>query len=247
LINKKQMNMKTVLYPADARGSADYGWLKARYSFSFSNWYQPEKVHFGALRVLNDDIVAGGGGFPEHPHDNMEIITIPLKGALQHKDSTGGTGIIHASDIQAMSAGSGIRHSEFNASKTEAVNLLQVWIFAKEKNIQPRYSQETFGEAARNNKWQVCVSPDKADGALWINQDAVFARTSLDAANSIVYNARFEGNGFYVFVIEGRVRVGDTILGKRDAAGITGTNNITLTAEENAEILLIEVPMLNGQ
>jgi quercetin 2,3-dioxygenase len=235
--------MDITVYPANERGSADYGWLHARYSFSFSNWHQPEKVHFGALRVLNDDIVAGGGGFPEHPHDNMEIVTIPLKGALQHKDSTGGSGIIQAGDIQAMSAGSGIRHSEFNASATEPVNLLQVWLFAKEKNIQPRYAQETFPITGRKNKWQVCVSPDNTGGALWINQDAIFARTSLDAAAGINYNARFKGNGFYVFVIEGRISIGDAVLSTRDAAGITGADSITLTSEETAEVLLIEVPM----
>lgn len=235
--------MKTTYYPSAGRGSADYGWLKARYSFSFSGWYNPEKVHFGALRVLNDDIVAGGGGFPEHPHDNMEIITIPLKGALKHKDSTGGSGVITAGDVQVMSAGTGVEHSEFNASATDEVNLLQIWLFPKEKNIPPRYDQKTFSEADRKNKWHVFVQPDKTDDSLQINQDAVFARTALEAGKELAYEARFAGNGFYVFVIDGAITIGDSQLGKRDAIGISETGKITVKAEANAEVLLIEVPM----
>lgn len=235
--------MKTTYYPSAERGSADYGWLKARYSFSFSGWHNPSKVHFGALRVLNDDIVAGGGGFPEHPHDNMEIITIPLKGALRHKDSTGGSGVITAGDVQVMSAGTGVEHSEFNASATDEVNLLQIWLFPKEKNIQPRYDQKTFSEAERLNKWHVFVQPEKADDSLQINQDAVFARTTLEAGKELDYEARFPGNGFYLFVIDGKVTVGDNTLNKRDAIGISETGKINVKATDQSEVLLIEVPM----
>ena len=235
--------MNTVLYPSAERGSADYGWLKARYSFSFSGWHHPEKVHFGALRVLNDDIVAGGGGFPEHPHDNMEIITIPLKGALQHKDSTGGSGIIREGDVQVMSAGTGIRHSEFNASATDEINLLQVWLFPKTKNIQPRYDQKTFSADERKNKWHVFVNGENDKDSLQIHQDAVFARTALDAGLELEYKARFAGNGFYLFVIDGKVTVGGKTLGRRDAIGISDVAAITVHASETAEVLLIEVPV----
>lgn len=230
--------MNTVYFPANERGSADYGWLKARYSFSFSSWYNPSRVHFGVLRVLNDDIVAGGGGFPEHPHDNMEIITIPLEGALSHKDSTGGSGTISAGDVQVMSAGSGIKHSEFNASQTEQVNLLQIWMFPKEKNIVPRYDQKTFSKEDRINKWQTIVGP----GALYIHQDAIFARTALAAGKELAYDAQFAGNGFYLFLIEGSITVNGQTLNRRDAMGISGTPGITIKAEEDAEVLLIEVP-----
>ena len=235
--------MNTIYYPAAERGSADYGWLKARYSFSFANWHNPEQVHFGVLRVLNDDIIAGGGGFPEHPHDNMEIVTIPLAGALRHKDSTGGSGVISAGDIQVMSAGSGIRHSEFNASGTEPVNLLQIWLFPKEKNIKPRYDQKTFHREQRINQWQVVAGPDAGEHTLQINQDALFARTALEAGRELEYTARFAGNGCYLFIIEGTITVNGQTLNRRDALGITGTTGITIKAEEDAEVLLMEVPM----
>lgn len=235
--------MKTVFHPANERGTNDFGWLNAHHSFSFGQWYNPEKVHFGALRVLNDDIVKGGGGFPTHPHDNMEIVTIPLTGALAHKDSTGGNGIIQSGDVQIMSAGTGIRHSEFNASATDEVNLLQIWVFPKFDNITPRYDQKTFDIADRNNKWQIVVSPDETDGGLWINQDARFAQTQLDAGKKITYTNKYNGNGMYIFVKEGSVKVGDQTVGKRDAIGIYKTDIVEIEAIENADILLIEIPM----
>src|SRR5882762_3312222 len=197
--------MNTILFKAADRGSADYGWLKPNYYFSFSDFHNPEKVHFGLLRVLNDDFIAGGGGFPTHPHDNMEIVTIPFTGALQHKDSTGGQGIIKAGDVQIMSAGSGVKHSEANASATEPVTLFQVWIFPKERNIQPRYDQHNFDIAERVNKWQTVVSPVEADKALWINQDAKFSLTKLEAGKTLDYTNAFTGNGVFLVVINGTV------------------------------------------
>src|SRR5258708_2060005 len=209
--------MKTILQKASERGAADHGWLKAKHYFSFASYHNPEKVHFGLLRVLNDDIVAGGGGFGTHPHDNMEIVTIPLTGALQHKDSTGGNGIIKAGDVQIMSAGTGVRHSEANASATEPVTLFQVWIFPKERNIEPRYDQRNFDIAERVNKWQTVISPVEADKALWINQDAKFSLTKLEAGKTLDYTNAFTGNGVFLVVINGTVKVGAVDLNKRDA------------------------------
>lgn len=235
--------MKTILFNAADRGSADYGWLKPNYYFSFSQYNNPAKVHFGMLRVLNDDFIDGGGAFPTHPHDNMEIITIPFTGALQHKDSTGGQGIIKAGDVQIMSAGTGVQHSEANASATEPVTLFQVWIFPKEKNINPRYDQRHFDIEERTNKWQTVVSPIEKDKALWINQDAKFSFTKLDAGQTLDYTTGFSGNGVFLVAINGAVNVGDINLNKRDAVGISEADNFTITATEDAELLAIEVPM----
>ena len=235
--------MNTILFRAADRGSADYGWLKPNYYFSFSDFHNPEKIHFGLLRVLNDDFIAGGGGFPTHPHDNMEIVTIPFTGALQHKDSTGGQGLIKAGDVQIMSAGSGVRHSEANASATEPVTLFQVWVFPKERNIQPRYDQRNFDIAERVNKWQTVVSPVEADKALWINQDAKFSLTKLEAGKTLAYTNAFTGNGVFLVVINGAVKLDAVDLNKRDAIGISGTDDFSVTATEDAELLAIEVPM----
>ena len=235
--------MKTILFKAADRGTADYGWLKPNYYFSFGEYRNPEKVHFGLLRVLNDDFIAGGGSFPSHPHDNMEIVTIPFTGALKHKDSTGGEGIIQAGDIQIMSAGTGVQHSEANASATEPVTLFQVWVFPKERNIKPRYDQKTFDVTERTNKWQTVVSPINADNALWINQDARFALTNLDAGKEITYSNSFTGNGVFLVVINGAVTIDGQQLNKRDALGISETESFTITASEDAELLAIEIPM----
>ena len=235
--------MKAVLFKAADRGSADYGWLKPNYYFSFAQYHNPEKVHFGLLRVLNDDFVAGGGGFPTHPHDNMEIVTIPFTGALHHKDSTGGNGVIKAGDIQIMSAGTGVQHSEFNASKTEPVTLFQVWVFPKERNIKPRYDQRNFDVSDRVNKWQTVVSPLDSDKALWINQDARFALTNLDAGKEISYSTAFKENGVFLVVINGSVQVDDKQLSKRDALGISETDSFSIAASADAELLAIEIPM----
>jgi redox-sensitive bicupin YhaK (pirin superfamily) len=192
---------------------------------------------------LNDDFVAGGGGFPTHPHDNMEIVTIPFSGALQHKDSTGGNGVIKAGDIQIMSAGTGVQHSEFNASKTEPVTLFQVWVFPKERNIKPRYDQRNFDVSDRINKWQTVVSPLDSEKALWINQDARFALTRLDAGKEISYSTAFKGNGVFLVVINGSVQVDGKQLNKRDALGISETDSFSITADADAELLAIEIPM----
>jgi quercetin 2,3-dioxygenase len=235
--------MKTILFNAADRGSADYGWLKPNYYFSFSDYRNPEKVHFGLLRVLNDDFIDGGGAFPTHPHDNMEIVTIPFTGALQHKDSTGGQGIIKAGDVQIMSAGTGVQHSEANASATDPVTLFQVWVFPKERNIKPRYDQRNFDVTERVNKWQTIVSPLEADKALWINQDAKFSLTKLEVGKTLDYTNAFKGNGVFLVVINGAVKVGDINLNKKDAMGISGADNFTISATEDAELLAIEVPM----
>jgi redox-sensitive bicupin YhaK (pirin superfamily) len=235
--------MKSILFKAADRGTADYGWLKPNYYFSFAQYHDPSKVHFGLLRVLNDDFIGGGGAFPTHPHDNMEIVTIPFTGALKHKDSTGGEGVIKAGDIQIMSAGTGVQHSEANESATEPVTLFQVWIFPKERNIKPRYDQKTFDIAERTNKWQTVVSPIDADNALWINQDARFSLTDLKAGKEITYSNAFANNGVFLVVINGSVTVGDQQLNKRDALGISETESFTVTASEDAELLAIEIPM----
>ncbi len=235
--------MKTILFKASERGTADYGWLKPNYYFSFGEYRNPEKVHFGLLRVLNDDFIAGGGKFPTHPHDNMEIVTIPFTGAIQHKDSTGGQGVIKAGDIQIMNAGTGVQHSEANDSATEPVTLFQIWVFPKERNITPRYDQKNFDGNDRINKWQIVVSPNEADKALWINQDARFALTKLEAGQEINYTNAFKGNGVFLVVINGSVKINDQLLNKRDALGISGADSFTILAGEDSELLAIEVPM----
>jgi redox-sensitive bicupin YhaK (pirin superfamily) len=235
--------MKTVSFKASDRGTADYGWLKPSYYFSFSEYRDPEKVHFGLLRVLNDDFIAGGGKFPTHPHDNMEIVTIPFTGAIEHKDSTGGHGTIQAGDVQIMSAGTGVQHSEANASATAPVTLFQIWVFPKERNIKPRYDQRNYPAADRTNKWQIIVSPIEADKALWINQDARFSLANLDAGKELTYSNAFKDNGVFLVVIKGSVKINDQQLNKRDALGISDADNFTITASEDAELLAIEVPM----
>ncbi len=234
--------MKTILHKANERGHANHGWLDAHHSFSFGQWYNPEKIHFGKLRVLNDDIVKAGYGFGEHPHDNMEIITIPLKGALEHKDNTGGHGVIQKNDVQVMSAGSGIKHSEFNHSKTEDVNLFQLWIFTNQQNVTPRYDQKTFDSADRKNKFQTIVSPFGNEG-LWIYQDAWISLSDIDSNKEINYKINKNGNGVYVFVIEGEIEIDNSFLGKRDAIGISETDELTIKTNSKSEILLVEVPM----
>lgn len=235
--------MKTVLHKAADRGKGDYGWLKPNYYFSFGQYQNPKNTHFGVLRVLNDDYIAGGGAFPTHPHDNMEIITIPFSGALKHKDSTGGQGIIKAGDVQIMSAGTGVQHSEANESAIDPVTLFQIWLFPKENNIKPRYDQRSFDVDKRINKWQYVVSADETDNALWINQDARFALTTLQAGMQLRYTNKFKSNGVFLVVINGTVKVENTLLQKRDALGISETDSFTITASEDAELLAIEVPM----
>ena len=234
--------MKTVLHKANSRGHANHGWLDSYHSFSFAGYYNPARVHFGALRVLNDDTVKGGYGFSKHPHDNMEIVSIPLSGSLEHKDTTGRHEIIHQQDVQIMSAGSGISHSEQNADKSADVKFLQIWVFPKEQNITPRYEQKTFNPAERQNQVITVVAPDN-EQAVWINQDAWFSLGNLDKGFRTSYQLHKEANGVYVFVINGTVSIGGQVLEKRDALGIWDTTEFTVEATESAEILLIEVPM----
>jgi redox-sensitive bicupin YhaK (pirin superfamily) len=235
--------MTNIFHPAPERGHVDFGWLDSHHSFSFGNWYKGEKVHFGALRVLNDDVVKGGNGFDSHPHENMEIISIPLRGTLAHKDSTGIEGLLSAGDVQIMSAGSGIRHSEYNASHFDPVNFLQIWIFPKHLNIKPRHDKKSFDAAGRIDRWQFVVSPLAEDGGLYINQDARLALTRLDAGVALRYENAFAGNGVYVFVLTGSVAIGDTTLSTRDGLGITGADGFGIRALERSELLAIEVPM----
>ena len=225
------------------RGSADYGWLKPNYYFSFSQYHNPQWVHFGMLRVLNDDFIAGGGMFPAHPHDNMEIVTIPLSGAVQHQDNTGGKGIIQSGDIQIMSAGSGIVHSEANASATDPLKLFQIWVFPKERNITPRYDQRSFDVKERINKWQIVISPLPEDNSLYIHQNARFALTKLEAGKSLLYQNGFSGNGVFLVVINGEISIDNYTLSTRDAIGISETDSFEVNATTDCEMLAIEVPM----
>lgn len=235
--------MKTTIHRADDRFAADHGWLKARHTFSFAGQYDPNRVHFGALRVLNDDSVAGSMGFGMHPHDNMEIITIPLQGSLRHKDSMGHQGVIKSGDVQVMSAGTGLFHSEHNAEIDTAVSLLQIWVFPKVKDVTPRYDQKYFDETERKNKWQYVVSPDGTEGSLWVHQDTWFALTNLDAEKALDYTLHREDSGLYVFVIDGSISVNGTTLDKRDGAGFEGEQAFNITAAADSKILVMEVPM----
>jgi quercetin 2,3-dioxygenase len=236
--------MKSIYYPANERGHNDIGWLKANFSFSFGPYYNPDKVHFGALRVLNDDIIEGGTGFGTHPHDNMEIITIPISGALEHKDSMGSVGVIHAGEVQIMSAGSGVTHSEYNHSKTEAANTLQIWLFPKERNIKPRYDQKSFTDILKLNELTTLISPDKNADTLWINQDAVFSMGNFEPGKQINYDVKIPENGVYIFVIEGAAKIDGHTLNKRDALGVYNTSSFTIETEATSRLLLMEIPML---
>jgi redox-sensitive bicupin YhaK (pirin superfamily) len=235
--------MKTALHRAETRGRANHGWLDSHHTFSFAGYHNPSRMNFGLLRVLNDDIVKGGMGFGQHPHDNMEIISIPLRGALEHRDNTGGHAVIKSGEVQIMSAGSGISHSEKNASATDDVNFLQIWVFPKEHNIEPRYEQKVFLKANRMNTIQTVVSPGRENDALWVNQDAWFHLTDLDRGSRIEYQLRGKQSGVYVFVLEGTVTAGGQTLNRRDGVGISETEKIEINTESDAELLIMEVPM----
>jgi quercetin 2,3-dioxygenase len=233
-----------IFHPAGSRGHADHGWLNAKHSFSFAGYHDPERIHFGALRVLNDDIVAPGMGFGKHPHDNMEIITIVLDGALEHKDSMGHTQAIHPGEVQVMSAGTGVFHSEYNHNKDKEVNLLQTWIFPNKKNVQPRYDQRLFPAEERVNNWQPLVSPEgKEDGGIKIHQDAWIHRATIETGKTLSYTTHAPENGLYVFMIDGNANAQGQQLKKRDAMGITDVKSLDITATEQSDILLFEVPM----
>lgn len=236
--------MNKQLDPADSRGIADHGWLYSRHTFSFADYHNPERTGFGKLRVINDDIVAPGEGFDTHGHANMEIISIPLRGSLRHQDSTDNTHIIRTGDVQIMSAGTGITHSEYNASDTDPVNFLQIWVLPRKRNIAPRYAQKTFDPSGRHNEFQCVVSPDPDDdSALWINQDARFLLADFDQEHHDIYTMQTPGHGAYLFVISGRMIVSGEMLSERDGIGLSGLNNISLRAITPSRLLLIEVPV----
>ena len=235
--------MKKVFHPASSRGAADHGWLQAKHSFSFANYYDSERVQFGALRVLNDDIIAPGMGFGTHPHDNMEIITIPLDGALEHKDSMDNIGVIETDEIQVMSAGSGVYHSEYNKNKDQSVSLLQIWVFPNKKNVTPRYDQKNIKDLKKVNSFYPIVTPNQKGPGMWIHQDAWFHLGEFDKETRINYNINKKGNGVYAFLIEGSVQIDGESLEKRDALGLWDTESFELLANPNSRILLIEVPL----
>lgn len=239
--------MKTQFFKASERGYANYDWLKANYSFSFANYQDNEREHFGALRVLNDDFINGGTGFAEHPHNNMEIISIPLKGALKHKDSMSNTWIpLDTGEVQVMTAGSGIRHAERNKSSTELLNLFQIWIIPDKTNVSPRYGQETFDPTARKNNLQVLVHSykDGLDDKLSIQQDAQISRLDLIKDNTFEYSMRSANHGVYVILITGTIEINNSSLESRDAIGVWQTDSFKIESSQDAEILLIEVPMV---
>ncbi|HQX02530.1 MAG TPA: pirin family protein [Flavobacterium sp.] len=233
----------TVLHKANERGHADHGWLNAYHSFSFANWYNPDKVQFGVLRVLNDDTIAPGMGFGTHPHDNMEIITIPLEGDLAHKDSMGNAEIIKFGDVQVMSAGTGIRHSEFNPNEDKRTKLLQIWLFPNKRNVEPRYQQITLDVNDRQNKLQQILSPNPEDAGVWIHQDAWFHMGKFEKGITKTYNVKRNENGVYAFVISGSITINGQVLETKDALGITNTEKLEITATSDAEILLMDIPM----
>lgn len=235
--------MKTVLHKADTRGHANHGWLDSYHSFSFANYYNPERIHFGMLRVLNDDTVAPGRGFGTHPHDNMEIISIPLSGDLEHRDSMGTTAVIKEGEIQVMSAGTGISHSEYNANKDQDVKFLQIWIFPREKNVSPRYDQIQIADIMTPNEFSQILSPTEVDEGVWIHQDAWFHLGEFDAETEVSYDLKKNGNGVYAFVLEGEVKIGDQKLAKRDGFGIWDTDRVAIKAQSGTKVLLMEVPM----
>ena len=245
LPEKKGITMgNIILHKAGERGHANHGWLNSYHSFSFASYYNPDKMHFGVLRVLNDDTVAPGMGFGTHPHDNMEIISIPLDGDLEHKDSMGNTTVIRHGDIQVMSAGTGIRHSEYNKNKDKEVKFLQIWLFPNKKGVTPRYDQISLNPEERNNKLQQILSPSADDEGVWIHQDAWFHMGRFEQGKGTTYSSKRAGNGVYAFVIKGSFTVNGQVLEARDAAGITDADSIALSANSaDAVILLMDIPM----
>lgn len=235
--------MKKVIHTANSRGHANHGWLNAHHSFSFAGFYDPEKIHFGALRVLNDDIVAPKMGFSTHPHDNMEIITIPLSGSLRHKDSMGNGSLITTGEVQVMSAGTGIQHSEFNADPTEHLNLFQIWIFPNKKNVEPRYDQISYDLASNQDQFLQVVSPSSSDLGTWIHQDSWIHLAEISEGNLVSYPIKKEGNGVYLMVIEGSVEIDGNKLNAKDAIGLWEFDSVEIKADSKSKLIAIEVPM----
>ena len=246
LPNKEIKSMKTVLHKASTRGHADHGWLNTHHSFSFANYYNPERMNFGVLRVLNDDIVAPGRGFGTHPHDNMEIISIPLEGDLEHKDSMGNTAVIKQGDVQVMSAGTGIFHSEYNKNKDQNVKFLQIWLFPNKRNVTPRYDQITLKTQNLKNQLYQILSPNPDDTGVWIHQNAWFHMGNLDKGCELVYSIKARGNGLYAFVIKGDVTIAGQSLNARDGFGIWDTAEVSVRADSDVQVLLMDVPMSMG-
>ncbi len=235
--------MNFVIHKADSRGIAEHGWLHSRHTFSFGQYYNPERMGFGALRVINDDIVDPSAGFGTHSHDNMEIISVPLAGSLRHRDSMGNTHVIKEGEVQVMSAGTGISHSEYNASDTDPVNFLQIWVLPKLKNIEPRYSQKEFSSDDRNNDFQIVIAPDAGDEKVLINQDAWFSLADFTAGSGASYRLKADGNGVYVFVLEGEIEIAGENLGRRDGMGIEESDETDIEAIADSQLLIIEVPL----
>jgi hypothetical protein len=246
LPNKEEKTMNTVLHKAATRGHANHGWLDSHHSFSFANYHNPERMNFGVLRVLNDDSVTAGNGFGKHPHDNMEIISIPLEGDLEHQDNMGNQTVIKQGDVQVMSAGTGVFHSEYNRNKDKDVKFLQIWLFPNKRNVTPRYDQVSIREIEKANEFYQILSPNKDDAGVWIHQDAWFHMGNFEKGISSEYQLKKAGNGVYVFVLEGEVNVEGQALSRRDGFGIWDTDTITLEASNNAKVLLMEVPMNLG-
>ncbi|GAA4765107.1 pirin family protein [Flavobacterium hankyongi] len=232
-----------VLHKADTRGNANHGWLQSFHTFSFANYFNPERMNFGVLRVLNDDTVSAGMGFGKHPHQDMEIISIPLEGDLEHQDSMGNKTVIKNGDIQVMSAGTGVQHSEYNKNEDEAVKFLQIWVIPNKKGVAPRYDQITLNQEDRHNKLQQILSPNADDAGVWIHQDAWFHLGKFDKDIATTYNFKKEVNGLYVFVLNGDLTINGQNLNKRDGLGIWNTNSVSIKADSDAEFLLMEVPM----
>ncbi len=246
LPNKETRTMNTVIHKSNTRGHANHGWLDSHHTFSFANYHNPERMNFGVLRVLNDDRVAAGTGFGTHPHDNMEIVSIPLDGDLEHKDSMGNTAVIRSGDVQVLSAGTGINHSEYNMNKDQEVKFLQIWVFPKTRGVQPRYDQVSIRDIEKDNAFYQVLSPNPDDQGVWVHQDAWFHIGKFEAGKSDTYTLKKESNGIYAFVLEGEVEIGENTLELRDGMGIWDTNEIEVKASKNARVLLMEVPMQLG-
>ncbi len=240
---KNDKIMNTILHKADTRGEANHGWLKSKHSFSFANYYNPERMHFGMLRVLNDDFVEASKGFGKHPHDNMEIISIPLYGDLEHKDSIGNVGVIKEGDVQVMSAGTGLFHSEYNKNSDKPVKFLQIWVFPNERNVTPRYDQITLDRNKAKNQLDQILSPNKDDAGVWIHQDAWFHLGDFSTETTIEYTIKKKGNGVYAFILEGTATIENQNLERRDGFGVWDEESIKIVADKGARILLMEVPM----
>lgn len=234
---------KSVLHTAESRDKSDHGWLKSYHTFSFGGNYNPERIQFGALRVLNDDWVNGGMGFGEHPHDNMEIISIPLSGALQHEDSMNNIAVIESGEIQVMSAGTGIYHKEFNKNEKEPAAFLQIWLFPNQRNVEPRYQQKRYSDRSIPNEFQQILSPDPNEESVWIYQNAWFNIADFDIEKSTDYKLKNKDNGLYVFMLKGSASVGTQMLNERDGYGLWDTDEVTIRAAKGSKILLMEVPM----